>query len=314
MEFKDYYDTLEVKRDVAQDEIKRAYRKLARKYHPDISKEADSEARFKQVGEAYQVLKDPEKRAAYDQLGANWEAGQDFRPPPDWDQGFEFKGDGVKDADFSDFFESLFGHGGHGGAQRAHGQRDFHARGMDSHAKVQIDLEDAYHGGNRVLTLKHSVLGADGRPELKERTLNVRIPQGVRQGQHIRLEKQGGAGIGEGGEGDLYLEIEFARHPLYHVEGTDVYLDLPVTPWEAALGAKIKAPTPTGAVDLKIPANSVTGRKLRLKGRGIPAKQAGDLYVVLQITLPPADTEAAKQAYREFEQTLDFNPRSKLGV
>jgi curved DNA-binding protein len=314
MEFKDYYETLEVKRDATQDEIKRSYRKLARKYHPDVSKEADSEVRFKQVGEAYQVLKDPEKRAAYDQLGANWEAGQDFRPPPDWDQGFEHKGDGFADADFSDFFESLFGQRGHGGAERAHGQHDFHARGMDSHAKVQIDLEDAYHGGNRVLTLKHSVLGADGRPELKERTLNVRIPQGVRQGQHIRLEKQGGAGIGEGGEGDLYLEIEFAHHPFYHVEGKDVYLDLPVTPWEAALGAKIKVPTPAGAVDLKIPANSVTGRKLRLKGRGIPAKQAGDLYVVVQVALPPADTDAAKQAYREFEQTLDFNPRSKLGV
>lgn len=314
MEFKDYYDTLDVKRDAPQDEIKRAYRKLARKYHPDISKEADAEAHFKQVGEAYEVLKDTEKRAAYDQLGANWQAGQDFRPPPDWDQGFEFKGDGFTDAEFSDFFESLFGQRGYDGAQHAPGQRDFHARGMDSHARVQIDLEDAYHGGNRMLTLKHSVLGEDGRPLLKERTLNVRIPKGVRQGQHIRLAKQGGAGIGEGGEGDLYLEIEFARHPFYHIEGKDVYLDLPVTPWEAALGAKIKTPTPAGEVDLKIPANSVSGRQLRLKGRGIPAKQAGDLYVVLQVSLPPADTEAAKQAYREFEQTLDFNPRSKLGV
>jgi len=314
MEFRDYYDTLEIKRDATQDEIKRAYRKLARKYHPDVSKETDAEMHFKQVGEAYEVLKDTEKRAAYDQLGANWQEGQDFRPPPDWDQGFEFRGDGVADADFSDFFENLFGQRGHGRAQHAHGQRDFHARGMDSHARVQIDLEDAYHGGNRTLTLKHSELGADGRPVIKERTLNVRIPKGVHQGQHIRLAKQGGAGIGEGGEGDLYLEIEFARHPFYHVEGTDVYLDLPVTPWEAALGARIKAPTPTGAVDLKIPENSVSGRKLRLKGRGIPAKQAGDLYVVLQVALPPADTEAAKQAYREFEQTLDFNPRSKLGV
>jgi len=314
MEFKDYYDTLEVKRDATKDEIKRAYRKLARKYHPDVSKEADAETHFKQVGEAYEVLKDAEKRAAYDQLGANWQAGQDFRPPPDWDQGFEFKGDGFADADFSDFFESLFGQRGHGRAQHAHGQRDVHARGMDSHARVQIDLEDAYHGGNRVLTLKHSEFGADGRPVMKERTLNVRIPKGVRQGQHIRLAKQGGAGIGEGSEGDLYLEVEFARHPFYHVEGKDVYLDLPVTPWEAALGATVKAPTPAGAVDLKIPANSISGRQLRLKGRGIPAKQAGDLYVVLQVALPPADTEAAKQAYREFEQTLDFNPRSKLGV
>jgi len=310
MEFKDYYDTLEIKRDATQDEIKRSYRKLARKYHPDISKEADAEEHFKQVGEAYEVLKDAEKRAAYDQLGANWQAGQDFRPPPDWDQGFEFTGDG-RNADFSDFFESLFGRDG---AQQARAHRDFNARGMDSHARVQIDLEDAYHGGKRMLTMKHSELDANGRPVLKERTLNVKIPQGVCQGQHIRLAKQGSAGIGEGGKGDLYLEIEFSRHPFYHVEGKHVYLDLPVTPWEAALGATIKVPTPGGPVDLKIPANSVSGGKLRLKGRGIPAKQPGDLYVVLQLALPPANTEAAKQAYREFEQAVDFNPRHRLGV
>ena len=312
MEFKDYYDILEVKRDAPKDEIKRAYRKLARKYHPDVSKEADAEERFKQVGEAYEVLKDPEKRAAYDQLGANWQAGQDFRPPPDWDQGFEFDGDGFSDAQFSDFFESLFGQRGPGGSAR--GQRDYHARGRDTHARVVIDLEDAYLGGSRTLTLKHSELGADGRPALKERTLNVRIPRGVRQGQHIRLAKQGGAGIGEGGAGDLYLEIEFAHHPFYHVEGKDVYLDLPVAPWEAALGATVKLPTPAGAVDLKIPANSSGGRKLRLKGRGIPSQQAGDLYTVLRITLPPADSEAAKKAYREFQQALDFNPRTGLGA
>ncbi len=213
MEFEDYYDTLDVKRDASQDEIKRSYRKLARKYHPDISKETDAEARFKQVGEAYEVLKDPEKRAAYDQLGANWQAGQDFRPPPDWDQGFEHQGDGFSEAQFSDFFESLFGQRGHGGAQGAPGQRGFHTRGMDSHARVQIDLEDAYHGGQRVLTLKHSELNTEGRPALKERTLNVRIPKGVRQGQQIRLAKQGGTGVGEGNNGDLYLEIEFAASP-----------------------------------------------------------------------------------------------------
>jgi curved DNA-binding protein len=313
MEFRDYYDTLGIDRDATQDEIKRAYRKLARKYHPDVSKEADAEANFKQVGEAYEVLKDPEKRAAYDQLGADWQAGQDFRPPPDWDQGFEFEGAGFSDSEFSDFFESLFGQRGFGGG-RARGQREFHARGMDTHAKVLIDLEDAYHGSERRISLKHSELGADGRPVLRERTLNVRIPKGVRQGQHIRLANQGGAGIGEGGAGDLFLEIEFNRHPLYHVEGKDVYLDLPVTPWEAALGATVKVPTPAGAVDLKIPANSASGRKLRLKGRGIPAKQPGDLYAVLQVALPPAETETAKQAYRDFERNLDFNPRSKLGV
>jgi curved DNA-binding protein len=314
MEFEDYYDTLGVKRDASQDEIKRSYRKLARKYHPDISKEKDAEAHFKQVGEAYEVLKDPEKRAAYDQLGANWQAGQDFRPPPDWDQGFEHQGDAFSEAQFSDFFESLFGQRGYSGAQGASRQSGFHTRGMDSHARVEIDLEDAYHGGQRVLTLKHSELNAEGRPVLKERTLNVRIPKGVRQGQQIRLAKQGGAAVSAGDNGDLYLEIEFARHPLYHVEGKDVYLDLPVAPWEAALGATIKAPTPAGVVDLKIPANSVSGSKMRLKGRGIPAQQPGDLYVLLQVALPPANNESARQAYREFQQAVDFNPRSKLGV
>jgi curved DNA-binding protein len=316
MEFKDYYDTLDVKRDASQDEIKRAYRKLARKYHPDISKEADAEESFKQVGEAYEVLKDPEKRVAYDQLGANWQSGQDFNPPPDWDQGFEFHGGGFTgegSEEFSDFFESLFGQGGHRGGQ-TYSQHQFHARGEDAHAKILIDLEDAYQGASRTLTLKHMEMGADGRPVMKDRTLNVRIPRGVRQGQHIRLAKQGGAGFGEGEAGDLYLAVEFAPHPLYKVEGKDVYLDLPVTPWEAILGSSVKVPTPTGTVDLKFPAKSAAGRKMRLKGRGIPSKDPGDLYVILQIALPPADSEDAKKAYHEFEQALDFNPRTSLGV
>jgi curved DNA-binding protein len=317
MEFKDYYQIMGVKRDATQDEIKRAYRKLARKYHPDVSKEPDAEARFKEVGEANEVLKDPEKRAAYDRLAADWKAGQDFRPPPGWDQGFEFHGGGHADADatqFSDFFESLFGRAGfapgHGGRTR----REFHARGEDTYAKVQIDLEDAYHGAARTLTLKHTELGADGRPQRQERILNVRIPKGVRQGQHIRLARQGGAGVGRGEAGDLYLEVEFRPHPFYHVEGRDVHLDLPVAPWEAALGATVKAPTPTGPVDMKIPPGSAAGRRLRLKGRGIPAEAPGDLYVVLQIALPPADSAAARAAYRELEKAHPFNPRARLGV
>ena len=317
MEFKDYYDIIGVKRDASQDDIKRAYRKLARKYHPDVSKEADAEVRFKELGEAYEVLKDPEKRAAYDQLGADWKNGQDFRPPPDWDQGFEFHGGGFTDADaagFSDFFESLFGRGGFGGARQARGAREFHAHGEDTHARLLIDLEDAYNGATRSLTLKHTELGADGRPQIKERTLNVRIPRGVREGQHIRLAKQGGAGIGKGEAGDLYLEVGFNPHPRYHVEGRDVYLDLPVAPWEAALGAKIKLPTPSGNVDLTIPPNSSGGRKLRLKGRGLPSKQPGDLFVVLQVALPRADSDAAKTAYRDFQAAFDFNPRANLGV
>ncbi len=317
MEFKDYYRIMGVERDANQDEIKRAYRKLARRYHPDVSKEPDAEMRFKEVGEAYEVLKDAEKRAAYDQLGANWKAGQDFRPSPDWADGFEFHGDGFNPADaaeFSDFFESLFGRGGHSQGFAGPSQGEVNARGEDTYAKVVIDLADAYQGATRALALRQTELGTDGRPHLKEHTLNVCIPKGVRQGQHIRLGHQGGGGIGKGEAGDLYLEVEFRPHPLYHVEGKDVYLDLPVAPWEAALGATVKAPTPTGIVDLKIPAGSVSGRKLRLKERGIPGKTPGNLYVVVQIALPPADSEAAKAAYRDMEKELKFNPRVGLGV
>lgn len=315
MEFKNYYEVLGVERSASQDEVKRAYRKMARKYHPDVSKETDSEARFKEVGEAYEVLKDPEKRAAYDQLGANWKEGQDFRPPPDWNQGFEFHGGGFTEADasqFSDFFESLFGgdFSAQGPSRGAHGSM----RGEDTHAKVQIELEDAYHGAARSLTLRHSELGPDGRPQLKSRTLNVRIPRGVHQGQHIRLVGQGATGFGKGEAGDLYLEIEFRPHDHYRVEGRDVYLELPLAPWEAALGARIKVPTPDGAVELKIPPDSKPGNKMRLKGRGIPGKTAGDLYVVLQVVLPPADSEQARSLYREMEQKLAFNPRAGLGV
>ncbi|HGX93160.1 MAG TPA: J domain-containing protein, partial [Candidatus Tenderia sp.] len=187
-------------------------------------------------------------------------------------------------------------------------------RGEDSHAKVLIDLDDAYHGATRSITLRHTELGPDGRPQLKNRTLNVRIPKGVRQGQHIRLAGQGGAGIGQGKAGDLYLEIEFRPHPYYRVEGRDVYLDLPVAPWEAALGAAIKVPTPAGTVELKIPPGSTSGNKMRLKGRGIPAKQVGDFYVVLQLVLPAADSEQAKALYNEMKQKLAFNPRAGLGV
>ncbi len=319
MEYKDYYKIMGVSRDASQDEIKRAYRKLARKYHPDVSKEADAEAKFKEVGEAYEVLKDPEKRAAYDQLGANWKAGQDFNPPPGWDQGFEFHGGGFTGADsasFSDFFEELFGRAAYSQSAGAHagGYREYNARGEDAHAKVLIDLEDAYNGASRTITLKHTELGSDGRPQVKERTLNVKIPKGVKEGQHLRLSGQGSPGVGQGKAGDLYLEIAFKPHPLYRVEGKDVYLDLPVAPWEAALGAKVKVPTPTGVLDLKIPENSKGGQKLRLKGKGIPGKPAGDFYVVLQIALPPANTEEAKAAYKAFAEAVPFNPRAKLGV
>ncbi|MDT8363391.1 MAG: DnaJ C-terminal domain-containing protein [Nitrosomonas sp.] len=311
MEYKDYYQIMGVTRDATQAGIKQAYRKLARQYHPDVSKESGAEARFKEIGEAYEVLKDPEKRAAYDRLGARWKSGQEFQPPPGWDQGFEFHG-GQSQADasqFSSFFESLFGRYGSGGQSRSYGH-DF--KGQDSHAKISIDLEDVFQDTVRSLTLQHTELGQDGRPQIKERILNVRIPKGIRQGQHIRLAGQGSAGQGQGKAGDLYLEVMFKPHPLYKVDGKDISLELPVAPWEAALGETIKIPTPQGSVDLKIPANSHAGQKLRLKARGIPGTPSGDLYVGLKIVLPPVDNEQAKAFYQEMKQKMTFNPRAKL--
>jgi len=315
MEFKDYYKIMGVKRDATQDEVKRAYRKLARKYHPDVSKEADAEIRFKEIGEAYEVLKDPEKRAAYDQLGMSWKSGQDFRPPPDWDTGFEHRGASAEEMDpeaFSDFFESLFGRG----SRTATGQRSqrFHARGEDHHAKVLISIEDAYKGAKKSVTLRSPEIDQQGHVHLKERNLSVQIPKGIRQGQKIRLAGQGAVGFGEGKSGDLYLEIEFESHPLYRVHQKDVYIDLPVAPWEAALGAKIKVPTPSGLIELNIPANIKPGSKLRLKGKGIPGNPPGDILVSPQVTLPPANSEKAKGIYQKMKDELEFNPRSHLGV
>ena len=316
MDYKDYYKIMGVEKGASQDEIKRAYRKLARKYHPDVSKEADAEVRFKEIGEAYEVLKDPEKRTAYDQLGANWKAGQDFNPPPNWDAGFEFSGagnTGGDSANFSDFFESLFGRG-FGSAQANRQQGGYAARGEDHRAKVLIDLEDAYKGTTRSITLQSPEHDSSGHVTTKQRTLNVKIPKGVKQGQRIRLSGLGSPGMGNAPAGDLYLEVEFKKHPFYHVDAHDVYLDLPITPWEAALGATVKVPTPDGQVDLKIAEGTTTGRKLRLKGRGIPGKPPGDLYVIPQVTLPPADSDKAKELYKKMEQEMAFNPRSKLGV
>ena len=309
MKFRDYYETLGVARSATQDEVKHAYRKLARKYHPDVSKDPDAEARFKELGEAYAVLKDPEKRAAYDQMGSQWKTGQDFQPPPGWDAGFEFSGGDFgagSGGNHSDFFEALFGRRA-GVGQRAH----MHAQGQDHHAKVLIDLVDAYHGARRGVSLRMPMLDAQGRVTMQERTLDVSIPKGVRAGQHLRLAGQGGPGMGEGAAGDLYLEIAFNPHARFRADGRDVYLDLPLAPWEAALGASIAAPTPEGPVQLTIPPNSVAGRQLRLKGRGIPGSPPGDLYVVLTIALPPADSESARDAYRAMAKAFDFNPRAQ---
>jgi curved DNA-binding protein len=317
MEFRDYYEVLGVARDAKQADIKRAYRKLARKYHPDISKEADAEAKFKEVGEAYEVLKDTEKRAAYDQLGSQWKAGQDFHPPPGWDAGFEYsQGFDPADPHFSDFFESIFGHGQQGFSQRGFDRQatGFQSRGQDHHAHVYIALEDAFHGATREITLHTPEIDATGSVSTRDRTLSIKIPRGVREGQHIRLAGQGMPGLGGAPNGDLYLEIGFSPHSLYRVDGRDIYLDLPVAPWEAALGAKLKVPTPSGTVNLNIPAGSQTGKKLRLKAKGIPSKPAGDLFVTLRIVLPEAKTEAARKLYQNMEEQLGFNPRAAMGV
>ncbi len=314
MKFKDYYEILGVKRDATQDQIKSAYRKLARKLHPDVSKEANAEARFKEMGEAYKVLKDPETRASYDQLGANWRNGQDFQPPPNADAGFEFGGRGSHSdfgdmSDFGEYFEQMFGRqAGFGQGQR----RTMHAQGEDHHAKVQIDLEDAYRGAERSISLRMPVIDDSGHVVTKDRTLSVNIPKGIRAGQTLRLSGQGGPGVGQGKAGDLYLEIVFRPHPRYRVDGRDVYVDLPLAPWEAALGGSVTVPIPEGSVELTIPPNSTAGRKLRLKGKGIPGKENGDLYVLLTIVLPPADTEQAKEAYRKLREALPFNPRTAL--
>jgi curved DNA-binding protein len=316
VEFKDYYKVMGVARDATEAQIKQAYRKLARKYHPDVSKEKDAEARFKEVGEAYEVLKTAEKRAAYDQLGQGHRSGEEFRPPPNWDSGFEFSGAGAGNSAYSDFFESLFG----AQARAGTGNRGaFHSgRGEDHHAKVLLDLDASLQGGARPFTLSMPEFDAEGRLVARERKLNVQIPKGILAGQHIRLAGQGakppGNGSGSGAAGDLFIEVEFQPHPLYRVDGRDLSLELPVAPWEAALGATVKTPTPSGMVDLKIPPASHAGSKLRLKGRGIPSAPPGDFYVVLQISLPPANDDQAKAAYAALAAALPFDPRASMGA
>ena len=314
MEYKDYYKILGVERTASEDDIKKAYRKLARKYHPDVSKEANAEARFKEVGEAYEVLKDTDKRSSYDQLGANWKNGQDFRPPPDWgarsgagNAGGFYTGGSAGGADFSDFFETLFGGGGfRGNSTGGFGGGTQASQGADQTVKLAIDLEDSLNGAKKTISLRTG-------NELP-RTLTVNIPQGVKSGQKIRLAGQGASG--RTGNGDLFLEIEFNPHPLYQVNERDLTLKLPVTPWEAALGAIVPVPLPQGgSVEMKIPANSRSGKKLRLKGKGLAGKpESGDLYIILDIVLPSADTDKAKEIYELMAKELAFNPRVGLGI
>jgi curved DNA-binding protein len=337
MEYRDYYQILGVARTATVDEIKKSYRRLARKYHPDVSKEANAEQKFKEVQEAYEVLKDTEKRAAYDQLGSEWKSGQQFRPPPDWGSGFEFRGgprqgagrgargargarqeEAFEEAEgFSDFFSSLFGARGFGGGNAGGGENPFASAGgrraaRDHHARVDIDLEEAYAGTTRTLELKRPQLTSDGTLEVKNHTVRVTIPAGVTDGQLIRLTGQGEQASGGGKPGDLYLEVHIRPHKHFQLEGRDVTLTLPIAPWEAALGAALTVPTPGGAVEMRIPAGSQSGQKLRLRGRGLPGQPAGDEYVQLKIVLPPANSPEARALYEQMSQQLAFDPRADL--
>ena len=329
MEFRDYYKVLGVERTASADAIRKAYRRLAHKYHPDVSKEANAEARFKEMQEAYEVLKDPEKRAAYDQLGSQWKAGEQFRPPPDWGNGFEFSGDGraragrsrgrgagprgfgagegggLGEQDFSEFFSSLFGGGSPFAAE---GRRP----GRDHHARIEIDLEEAFRGTTRMLELKRPELTPDGTLELRNHTVRVTIPPGVTAGQLIRLAGQGEPASGRGSAGDLYLETHIRPHRLFQLDGRDVTLTLPVAPWEAALGASVTVPTLGGPVEVQIPPGSQSGQKLRLRGRGLPGKPAGDQFAQLKLVLPPGTSPEAKALYEEMRRKLNFDPRADL--
>jgi len=316
MEFKDYYKALGVERSASDDDIKKAFRRLARKHHPDLSKAADAPARMQEINEAYEVLRDPQRRAAYDQVGQGRRSGERFEPPPDWGSGFEFSGgpgDGFDAERYSEFFETLFGSAQRGRTRAHGGARGFESQGQDHHAKVMITLEDAFVGATRRITLQSPELDADGQVHLRQRELQVTIPKGVRAGQQIRLAGQGAAGVAGGPPGDLYLEVHYEPHPRYRVDGRDLYVTLPVAPWEAALGAAVEVPTPAGTLEVNVPAGSQAGRRLRLKGRGLPGAEPGDLYAVLQVVLPPASSEKAQALYRQMAREMAFDARAPQG-
>ncbi|WNB75216.1 DnaJ C-terminal domain-containing protein [Methylomonas koyamae] len=310
MQYKDYYQILGVSRDAALADIKKAYRKLARKYHPDISKEPDAEAKMKDINEAYAVLSDTEKRAAYDQLGRGYRSGQEFYPPPNWDAGFEFSSGDA--ADFGDFFSQLFGRmgaRGRGGPFEAHAG-GFQAQGEDHHAKVLLDVEYAFRGATRQISLRVPTMDAGGHVTLNTRTLNVKIPKGVYEGQIIRLAGQGAPGIGSGKSGDLLLEVHFNPHPKLRVDGSNLHLTLPVAPWEAALGAVLPINLFDTGLKVRIPEGTQSGQQLRVRGKGIPSPTPGDLLLDIQVVLPPANTAKAKELYQTMARELAFDPRA----
>jgi curved DNA-binding protein len=308
MKYKDYYEALGVPRGASADDIKKAYRKLAQKYHPDVTKDPEGEEKFKEVAEAYQTLKDPEKRAAYDQLGASYQPGQEFRPPPDWEQRFggAESRSAFDDLDLSDLFESI------GRGARGRGRATMKFPGEDYEVAVQLSLEDAMRGTQVELNLQVPERDEQGRLRAVPKTITARIPKGATDGQRLRLRGQGGPGVNGGPPGDLYLDIVLARHPLFRPVGHDLHMDLPLAPWEAALGATVELPTLSGKVEMKVAPGTTSGRKLRLKGKGLPKPKGGegDLYATVQIVNPTALGEREKELYRELAQASHFNPRA----
>jgi len=374
VKFQDYYEILGVPRDASQDDIQKAYRKLARKYHPDINKSKEAEEKFKQVGEAYEVLKDPDKRSKYDRLGPNWQSGEDFTPPPGWEEYFQsgpFGGagrstghsaggraagsrgfGGFQSTGFSDFFDMLFGEdsmfggadstvfggmfGGLGGGRAGAGARTggaragadaasaagdrtsygWAARGQDQEVEITLPLEEAYSGGKKDIRLETMEPGSDNRLKRTTRTLEVTIPAGVTEGRRLRLSGQGARGMGGGGAGDLYIKIHIAPHSTFSVNGPDLEVVVPVTPWEAALGAEIKVPTIEGRANIKLPAGMRSEQKIRLKGKGLSRSggrsggRSGDLFAVVRIAVPKNLSKRERELFEELAKISSFRPRS----
>ncbi len=320
VKFQDYYASLGVARDASQDEIQRAYRKLARQYHPDVNKSPGAEDRFRQIGEAYEVLKDPDRRRRYDQLGADYKAGQDFRPPPGWQPtggqrrqaDFDFGdlgGDGA--GGFSDFFESLFGSGRSPFSAGRPSAKPRTRRGQTQEASLTISLTDAYHGATRRISLDTIEVGPDGDQVHATRTYDVKIPPGTTDGSTIRLKGQGGRGSDNGAAGDLLLHISIALDPRFRLDGHDLITTLPIVPWEAALGAKVPVATLDGEVLVSIPPGSQSGQRLRLRGKGLPQRRGehGDLYAELKIVVPKEVTPEARALYEQLAKQSNFDPR-----
>ena len=315
VEFKDYYETLGLPRTATQDEIKKAFRKLAMKWHPDVNKASDAEEKFKEINEAHQVLSDPEKRQKYDTLGADWKQGQRFKPPPGWDNvEFHTSGAPFGDGGFSDFFQTIFG-ADVGGFRAGSGASRWSQRGRDHVAEIDVSLGEAYRGASKKIELSEQALGPDGTTQTKTHTYDVKIPAGVTDGTKIRLAGQGAQGMGGGPAGDLYLKVRLKPDSRFKVTGNDLRTTILVAPWEAALGAKVDVATLDGDVSMTIPAGTQSGQTLRLRGKGLPRQRGldGDLLVTVSIAVPRKLTEDERRLFEQLSRESQFRPRNSTG-